>query len=184
MCKLLGAQAVKLVRTPGLWRNLCLSAIRSRRHQVVHFCLDNMEDAQCAQAARCPPCNNDTSLPLCCLLLCLSPYTCTCTCKCQQPYKHKLVLGPYSASLSPCLQSMFEVASCQDVHQRQSLSCAAGRVDRENVSYIRHPSHTEVLPTTSCRDVCPCVCACKQLSLHKPVLSRTKQPFCSAAVFG
>ncbi|KAL3159994.1 hypothetical protein ABBQ38_010382 [Trebouxia sp. C0009 RCD-2024] len=45
-------KAVKLVRTPGLWRNLCLSAIRSRRHQVVHFCLDNMEDALCAQAAR------------------------------------------------------------------------------------------------------------------------------------
>ena len=46
-------QAVKLVKTPGLWRSLCLSAVRSRRHQVVHFCLDNMEDAQAAQAARC-----------------------------------------------------------------------------------------------------------------------------------
>lgn len=58
-------QAVKLVKSPGLWRGLCLSAIRSRRHQVVHFCLDNMEDAQCAQAARCL-----------CLSLCLSVCLC------------------------------------------------------------------------------------------------------------
>ncbi|KAA6420943.1 MAG: intraflagellar transport protein, partial [Trebouxia sp. A1-2] len=45
-------KAVKLVKTAGLWRSLCLSAVRSRRHQVVQFCLDNMEDVQCAQAAR------------------------------------------------------------------------------------------------------------------------------------
>ena len=45
-------QAVNLVKSPQLWRSLCLSAIRSRRHQVVHFCLTNMENAQCAQVAR------------------------------------------------------------------------------------------------------------------------------------
>ena len=45
-------QAVRLVKTPDLWRSLCLSALRSRRHQVVQFCLDNMEDVHCAQAVR------------------------------------------------------------------------------------------------------------------------------------
>ena len=45
-------QAVKLVTSAGLWRSLCLGAVRSRRHQVVQLCLDNMQDPLCARAIR------------------------------------------------------------------------------------------------------------------------------------
>lgn len=43
---------MKLVKSPGLWDNMAHSSIKTRRPEVVDFCLSNMEHARAAQAAR------------------------------------------------------------------------------------------------------------------------------------
>ena len=44
---------MKLVKSPGLWENMAHSSIKTRRPEVVDFCLSNMEHARAVQAARC-----------------------------------------------------------------------------------------------------------------------------------
>ena len=54
---------MKLVKSPGLWENMAHSSIKTRRPEVVDFCLSNMEHARAAQAARWAPAAWPVDLP-------------------------------------------------------------------------------------------------------------------------